>query len=235
MRSLVLVSSSQVHGHGYLDTAEEAIRALFAGRRVLFVPFALFDHDAYAGRVRNRFASMDLVVESLHATRDAHAAVGAAEGVFVGGGNTFRLLRTLQDLGLLDLLRRRVLSGLPYLGSSAGSNLACPTIKTTNDMPIVEVRDFTALGLVPFQINPHYLDPDPESRHRGETREARILEFLEMNATPVLGLREGAHLVVRGDAMTLQGVSGARLFRRRSEAVEWTPGADLSFLLEGTA
>ena len=157
--------------------------------------------------------------------------VEAAEAVFAGGGNTFRLLAKLYRLDLLAALRARALAGMPYLGASAGSNLACPTVRTTNDMPIVEPPSLTALGLVPFQINPHYQDPDPASTHQGETREQRIREYHEENELPVVGLREGAMLAVEGDRMTLLGSTRARLFRRGAEPEEFAPGADLSFLL----
>jgi len=140
-------------------------------------------------------------------------------------------LRALQDLGLITEIRRRVRAGLPYLGSSAGTNMACPSLRTTNDMPIVEPASFAALGLVPFQINPHYLDPDPASRHMGETRERRITEFLEENDVPVLGLREGSWLRVSGTRAGIGGASGARLFRRGAEPRELVPGDDVSSLL----
>jgi dipeptidase E len=142
----------------------------------------------------------------------------------VGGGNTFRLLAELHRLGLLDVIRGRVRGGLPYLGVSAGTNVACPTIKTTNDMPIIQPPSFDALDLVPFQINPHYLDPDPNSTHKGETREDRIREFLEENETPVIGLREGSALLVDGNSVTLLGEKSARLFRRGAEPVEMESG-----------
>ncbi len=166
---------------------------------------------------------------------DARAAVEAAEVLFVGGGNTFRLLKGVQDHGLIEPVRRRVAAGeLSYLGSSAGTNHACPTIRTSNDMPIVEPDTFEAFGLVPFQINPHYQDPDPGSTHMGETREQRIREFLEENDVPVLGIREGAWLRRRGDALTLGGTKGAVLFRRDEAPESFEPGAELSFLLEET-
>ncbi len=234
-RRLLLVSNSTLHGSGYLDHCEAAMRDLWAGvGRVLFVPFALRDRDGYAARVRERLGRMGLGVDSLHEGGDragARRLVEGAEAVFTGGGNTFRLLASLYDLDLLGPLRERALAGMPYAGSSAGSNLACPTVRTTNDMPIVEPPSLAALGLVPFQINPHYLDPDPASTHQGETREQRIREYLEENELPVVGLREGAMLAIEGDRMRLLGSTGARLFRRGAEPAEHAPGADLSFLL----
>ena len=171
----------------------------------------------------------------MHEVNDAARAVREAEAIFVGGGNSFRLLQALNRLDVLDALRRAVVhDGVPYLGASAGSNLACPSIRTTNDMPIVEVPSLTALGLIPFQLNPHYLDPDPRSTHQGETRQQRIEEFLEENDVPVLGLREGAWLQVSGQRAVLSGASTGRLFRRNVRPAEVPAGSDLSFLLQTT-
>jgi dipeptidase E len=151
-----------------------------------------------------------------------------AEAVFVGGGNTFRLLARLQQAGLVETLRDRVAAGMRYMGASAGTNLACPTIRTTNDMPVVQPVDFVALGLVPFQVNPHYLDPDPASAHMGETREERIREYLEENDAPVVGLREGSWIAVEGAVARLEGPRPARLFRRGRDPEEIDPGSDLA-------
>ena len=215
---LLLISSSNVHGFGYLDHPEPAIRAfLGAARRVAFVPFAARDHDAYMTKIRERLAKMDLDVISID-------DLDRADAIFVGGGNTFRLLKALYDRDLLTAIRDRVRAGLPYLGSSAGTVIAAPTMQTTNDMPIVEPPSFAALGLIDFQINPHYLDPDPSSTHRGETREERIREYLEENAGPVVGLREGSMLRVENGVTTLLGEKTARLFRRGSDALEIEPG-----------
>jgi dipeptidase E len=174
---------------------------------------------------------MGYAIDAVHEADDPARAVEQAEAVFVGGGNTFRLLLELYRRGLIEPIRRRVAAGMPYLGTSAGSNVACITIKTTNDMPIVEPPSLTALGLVPFNINPHYLDPDPDSTHMGETRETRIHEFHEENEPPVLGLREGAMLRVEASRATLRGRIGARLFRRGAPPEEMLPGASLDFLL----
>jgi dipeptidase E len=209
-KRILLISNSTLHGSGYLDHAETEIRD-FLGRieRVLFVPFALHDRDAYAKRTRERFASLGYHLESIHQASDKQQAVRDGEAIFIGGGNTFRLLKDLYDFDLLSVMRERVESGMPYMGSSAGSNVAAPTIRTTNDMPIVEPPSLNALGLVPFQINPHYLDPDPNTTHMGETREERILQFLEENETPVVGLREGAMVRVAEGFLPFEGIYGS--------------------------
>jgi dipeptidase E len=218
MQRLLLISSSTVHGYGFLDHAEPFLRDFLEGRtRVVFAPFAFRDHDGYTAKVRARLARFGLETTQLREARD----LDGADAIFVGGGNTFRLLDTLYERALLDPIRE---SALLYIGSSAGTNIAAPTIKTTNDMPIIEPPSFAALGLVRFQINPHYLDPDPSSTHKGETREERIREFHEENETPVIGLREGSMLRVEGDAVTLLGEKTARLFRRGLEPVEIAPG-----------
>jgi len=215
---LLLISSSNVHGFGYLDHPEPAMRAFLGeARRVAFVPFAAHDHDAYMTKIRERLARMSLDVISID-------DIDRAEAIFVGGGNTFRLLKTLYDRDLVGTIRDRVRAGLPYLGASAGTVIAARTMQTTNDMPIVEPPSFAALGLVDFQINPHYLDPDPQSTHRGETREERIREHLEENAGLVVGLREGSMLRVEDGVTTLLGEKTARLFRRGEEPVEIEPG-----------
>jgi dipeptidase E len=231
---VLLISNSTVYGRGYLDHVESEIK-VFLGRaqRVLFFPFALHDRDAYAAIARTRFSAMGYSIESAHETAVPQKAVEETDAIFIGGGNTFRLLKGLQDLDLIEAIRRKVRSGAPYIGSSAGSNVAAPTIKTTKDMPIVQPRSFDSLGLVPFQISPHYLDPDPSSTHMGETQEERILQFLEENDTPVVGIREGAWLLCDDGAVTLKGQTGARIFRRGHTPVEVTPGTEISKLVEG--
>jgi dipeptidase E len=174
---------------------------------------------------------MGLGLDAIHLALDPREAVDEASGIFIGGGNTFRLLKALYDHDLVDGIRRRVEAGTPYLGTSAGTNVACVSIKTTNDMPIVYPPTFEALGLVPFQINPHYLDPDPASKHQGETREQRIREFHEMNETPVLGLREPAFLRIDDGRGDLLGKAGARLFRKGRAPVELATGHRLDDLL----
>jgi dipeptidase E len=232
MKRLLLLSNSTNHGSGYLDHAIDAV-ASFLGpvRRLLFVPFALRDQQAYAAKARDRLAAVGIEVQAVTADAAGAAALEAAAAVFVGGGNTFRLLDRLQRSGLLEVLKRRAAAGMPYLGASAGTNIAGPTIKTTNDMPIVQPVSFSALDLVPFQINPHYIDADASSRHMGETREERLREFLEENATPVLALREGSWLRVEGGRAYLEGANGARIFRRGAEPEEVTAGAVLDDLL----
>ncbi|HEY5884345.1 MAG TPA: dipeptidase PepE [Pyrinomonadaceae bacterium] len=228
-RKILLISNSTLHGSGFLDHAEAEIRDFLGDvTRVLFVPFALHDQDGYAARVTDRMALMGYRVESIHQASDKPKAVGDTEAIFIGGGNTFRLLKSLYDYDLLDLIRTRVDQGMLYMGSSAGSNVAAPTIRTTNDMPIVEPPSLNALNLVSFQINPHYLDPDPNSKHMGETREERIVQFLEDNETPVVGLREGAMLRIENGETILLGSTGARIFRKNLEPVEILPGARLS-------
>ena len=233
MTRLLLISNSTLYGSGYLDHAESEIRDFLGEvRRVLFVPYALYDRDAYAEQARQRFAAMGCVLESIHQAIDAKTAVASAEAIFVGGGNTFRLLNELYRNQLLDPIRARVRQqGMLYIGSSAGSNVAAPTIKTTNDMPIVEPPSFQALGLVSFQINPHYLDPDPTSKHKGETREERILQYLEENATPVIGLREGTMLRVEGGKTVLKGTTSARIFRRGQAPIEVAVGTEVDEFL----
>ncbi|XP_008326018.1 alpha-aspartyl dipeptidase [Cynoglossus semilaevis] len=235
MRRLLLVSNSTLYGSGYLDHCEENIRSFFSRdvKRVLFVPYALHDRDEYAKIARNKFQSLGYEVDSIHEAADPVEAVRKAEAIFIGGGNTFRLLKCLYDNKLVTEIRKRVLEeGVPYMGSSAGTNVATISINTTNDMPIVFPPSFSAIGLVPFNINPHYLDTDPNSRHMGETREQRITQFHEEPGTPcVLGLREGCMLLVEGDKATLLGTTKARLFMRGQPSVEYSPGSDLSFLL----
>jgi len=230
---LLLLSNSQVHGRAYLEHATDALREFLDGRRsVLFAPFALRDHGGYVARIAEALAPLDVAVRGLHAEPDPLSAVRAAEVLYVGGGNSFRLLKALRDRGLLEPVRERVAVGeLAYVGSSAGTNMACPTLRTTNDMPIVQPDAFEAFGLVPFQINPHFQDADPRSTHMGETRAQRIEQFLEENDVPVLGMREGAWLRRRGDRLELGGDTGALLFLRGQEPRPFSRGDDLSLLL----
>jgi dipeptidase E len=233
-KRILLISSSAVYGRGYLDHVEQQIKSILGDvTKILFFPFALHDRDTYAAKAKARFAAMGYSVEAAHAVSDTREAIEQTDAIFVGGGNTFRLLKALQDLDLLDRIRRKVKDGAPYIGSSAGSNVAGPTIKTTKDMPIVQPRSFDSLGLVPFQISPHFQDPDRNSRHMGETQEERILQFLEENQTPVVGIREGAWLVCENSAVTLKGDAGARIFRRGEAPVEAKPGDNIVDLVGG--
>lgn len=205
--------------------------------RLLFVPYALHDHDAYVQTLVSRGLNAGYELDGLHRHVEPRAAVAAAEAIYVGGGNTFRLLDTLYRLDLLDVLRERIRAGVPFLGVSAGCNVACPTIKTTNDMPIVQPPSFDALGLVPFQVNAHYYEGHNWVRHGaefvehfGETRDDRLREFHEMNDTPVVGLCEGGLLHCRDSAVTLHGAP-ARLFRKGCAPLDLTPGADVAAAL----
>jgi dipeptidase E len=228
-RRVLLLSNSTQHGRRYLDHAEEEIvRFLEGTRRVVFFPYALSDRESYARQARDRFAQMGIQLDTPASADSARFAIDSAECFFTGGGNTFRLLRALQDMGLVDPIRSRVAAGAAYIGSSAGSIVAGPNIRTTKDMPIVEPRSFSSLALVPFQISPHYLDPDPASTHMGETQEERIRQFHEENDAPVAGLREGSILRVEGDCVQLCGVAGARLFRRGEPPAERLPGTDVT-------
>ncbi|HEX8492561.1 MAG TPA: dipeptidase PepE [Pyrinomonadaceae bacterium] len=235
-KRVLLISSSTLYGSGYLDHAEREILD-FLGNvgRILFIPYALYDRDAYSSLARERFKAMSYELDSIHTAPDARQAVNNAEAIFIGGGNTFRLLKALYDFDLLHLIRRRVEEGMPYVGSSAGSNVAGPTIRTTKDMPIVEPPSFDALGLVSFQISPHYLDPDPNSTHMGETQEERILQFLEENDTTVVGMREGTMVRVEKGSAILKGASGARIFRKGHDPIETVPGAILDQLISSIA
>ena len=231
-RRLLLISNSTNHGQGYLDHVLAEIDNLLGSiRRLVFVPFALKDRQAYGVKAAERLKAIGVEATILTDDEAGRRLAGEAEAVFTGGGNTFRLLKTLQDSGLLAILRERALAGMPYIGSSAGTNIAAPTIRTTNDMPIVQPSSFEALGLVSLQINPHYLDPDPNSSHRGETREQRIKEFHEESDTPVVGIREGAWMRIEGDRAVLGGSRGARIFRRGQEPEERRAGESLDDLL----
>lgn len=231
---ILLISNSTVYGRDYLDHVHDQITSFLSGaKKILFFPFASFDREDYAAKAKARFAAMGYALESAHAVRNAQRAVEETDAIFIGGGNTFRLLKALQDLDLIESIRAKIKIGVPYLGSSAGSNVAGPTIKTTKDMPIVQPRSFDSLGLVPFQISPHFQDPDPNSKHMGETQEERILQFLEENETPVVGIREGAWLLCENGAVTLKGKTGARIFRLGESPVEAKPGDNIVDLVGG--
>jgi dipeptidase E len=235
-KRLLLFSTSTVHGSGYLDyCANEIVQFLSGATSVLFVPYARpsgISQARYTDLARDKVAKMGLDLQGVNEFARPLEAVRNAQSLFIGGGNTFLLLRDLYGADLLDTIRQRVANGVPYVGTSAGSNVAGATIGTTNDMPIVFPPTFDALRLVPFNINPHYLDPDPNSTHKGETRETRIVEFHTVNEQPVVALREGAWLEIDSGAVRLSGDTGARLFRRGQPPEEYRPGARLDFLLE---
>jgi dipeptidase E len=217
--------------------AEEMRRFFGAAGKLLFVPYALRDHDGYVKAMVERGIHAGYELDGVHRHADPRQAVREASALFVGGGNTFRLLADLYRHGLIEVIRERVRAGVPYLGISAGSNVACPTIKTTNDMPIVMPPSFDALGLVPFQVNPHYFTgqthvkrEDGYQEHFGETRDERLREFHEMNDTPVVGLWEAGLLHVEGGQVRLSGAP-ARLFRKGRDPVDVPAGARLDDLL----
>jgi dipeptidase E len=225
---LLLLSNSTNSGAGFLEHATETIRDFLGPTplEILFVPFAAVrvDWNAFTDKVRDRLGPLGHKVTGIHTIRDAAGALRAAGVVAVGGGNTFHLLEALAHKGLIAPIRERVRAGTPYIGWSAGANVACPTIRTTNDMPIVEPPTLDALGLVPFQINPHYTDARLPN-HSGETRADRLLEFVEVNAdVPVLALREGSILRVEGGVMTLLGPHPGLIFRKALDPEEVPPG-----------
>src|SRR6516164_9361719 len=215
IRRLLLISNSTLYGSGYLDHVESEIKA-FLGRlsRTVFIPFSVHDRRAYAENAQERFRNMGFELRSIHDVSNMQRAIDEADAIFVSGGNTFRLLKGLYDCDLIAPIRESVASVTPYIGSSAGSVVACPSLKTTKDMPVVQPPSFEALSLVPFQLSPHYLDPDPASTHMGETQEERIMQFLEENDQAVVGLREGSYLRVEYGSVILKGPNMARIFRR---------------------
>lgn len=232
---LLLLSNSRTEGMGYLEHALAHLRDFLPAdvKEVLFVPYAgvTKTHYDYVEQVRPVFAALGANVVGLHRAHDAIDAVRRAQAIAVGGGNTWNLLRELRRHRVLPMIRQRVLEGMPYLGWSAGANLACPTIMTTNDMPICDPGGFDALALVPFQINPHYLHGNPPG-FKGETREERLREFGVLHPEVwVAGLREGTGLRVEGRSIALFGQADCRLFRGTQPAREVKPGDDLSFLL----
>ena len=233
---LLLLSNSRNVGHGYLEHAEAHIRAFLgtAVTRVLFVPYAAvrITFDEFTAMVAQRFTAMGYAVDPIHRERSPKAAVRKAQAIVVGGGNTFQLLATLHAKRLVEAIRARVRGGAPYIGWSAGANVACPTMRTTNDMPIVEPKSLKAAGLVRFQINPHYLDTHPEG-HGGETREERLLEFIAANpGVFVAGLREGSILRVEEGHIALIGEKPVRIFLHGRAPWEVGRKGDLQFLMK---
>lgn len=234
---LLLISNSTNPGEEYLGWPRQYIKEFLSARnvkRVLFIPFAgvSFSYDTYEEKVKNVFDTLGFEIYSIHHENDPIAAVNKAEAIAVGGGNTFHLVREMQKLGLMDAIRQRVIAGIPYMGWSAGSNVACPSLRTTNDMPIVEPQSFNCMGLIPFQINPHYLDAHPDN-HGGETREQRIEEFLVANTDIyVAGLREATLFQVEKGKLVLKGKRPLRVFKFGNEPQEIEPGEDVQFLME---
>jgi len=228
----MLLSNSFSPGLAPLEHAMDALADVFAGsHQVLFVGYAGSNPHAYNEAIRTVLGRLGLTVTGAHLTRDPVDALTEADAIFVGGGNAFRLLQAVQRNGLLTAIRDRVHAGMPYVGVSAGANLACPTIRTTNDMPIVEPETLAALALIPFQINPHYPTTHLQAGHLAETRDQRLIEFLEENDVPVLGLREGSWLRVSGSRAELGGTSSGRLFCRGHQPRTVEPGDDLTHLL----
>lgn len=222
-RRIMLISNSFSHGREYLAHCADALRTFLGSvRELVFIPYALKDWDRYTQIAHDGFAKFGISIRGIHKYPTDVEGIEAAEAIFIGGGNTFRLLRALHDRHLIEPIRFRALRGMPYLGASAGANVACPTIKTTNDMPIVMPASLDALDLVPFQINPHFIDFDPNSTHMGETREKRIAEFHEENDTPVIGLREGSWIIVDGRDVRLEGATGAKTFCPNAPPEEWS-------------
>lgn len=234
MKNLLIASTSTLHDSGYLDYLMPELAVHFKTcKEIVFIPFARpsgWSHDAYTDKVRLAFATIGIGVRGLHEFDDAVAAIQSAQGIFTGGGNTFLLVSQLYHYKLMDVLADTLKNGTPYLGTSAGSNITGLTMQTTNDMPIVYPPSFRTLCMLPFNLNPHYLDPDLNSKHMGETRETRINEFHQFNSVPVLGLREGSWLEVKGDKIILKGSLTARLFLANQQPIELETGSDLSGL-----
>ena len=233
---LLLISNSTNPGEPYLNYPKNNIKKFLGPEPVkaLFIPYAAvtFSYDAYEEKVSERFREIGHDVISIHRFDNLHAAIKEASAIVVGGGNTWKLLKMIRDNNLIEIIREKVLEGTPYIGWSAGSNVACPTIKTTNDMPIVEPDSFNAFNLIPFQINPHYLDANP-SGHAGETREQRIEEFIEANPDIyVAGLREGTMLVIENGKIRLIGPGKVRIFKKGISPVEMGTNDDLSLLIK---
>ncbi len=233
---LLLISNSTNAGEAYLDYPKYQIRDFLGSQALncLFIPYAgvTISFDDYEARVQERFAEVGHSVTSIHHASDPVKAVEEAEAIIVGGGNTFQLIKLIQDNGLIEPVRKKIMTGTPYVGWSAGSNVTCPSIRTTNDMPILEPDSFAAFNLVPFQINPHYTDKNPPG-HAGETREDRIMEYLAANKDDtVLGLREGCIFLVEGASMKLIGERSVRLFRYTETPTELDSKHDFSTFLK---
>jgi len=229
--NIVLASTSTLFGGNYLAYLKDEIKSLFRGiDEIIFIPFARpggISHDDYTKKVREFFSEINIKVKGLHEFEDEIFALNEGQGFFTGGGNTFLLVKTLHEKGLMEVLKKNVEAGKPYLGTSAGSNIGGLNMKTTNDMPIVYPPSFQTMGLVPFNINPHYLDPNPDLKHNGETRETRIQEFLTQNDVKVIGLREGNWIRRIGEKITVEGNELTRIFEKDKETIEIKPGTIL--------
>ncbi|KRB56309.1 dipeptidase PepE [Flavobacterium sp. Root186] len=234
MKSIIIASTSTLHGGSYLDYLLPALQLHFKNcTTILFIPYARpggISHEEYTKKAAEVFASINIKLQGIHEFESPEKVIQNAEGFFTGGGNTFLLVSQLYKNNIMQLLAEKVKSGTPYLGTSAGSNICGLSMQTTNDMPIIYPPSFQTLGLIPFNLNPHYLDPDANSQHMGETRETRIKEFHAFNAIPVLGLREGSWLEVKGEKITLKGSLKARLFKQNQTPEELEPESDLSSL-----
>jgi len=234
MKNCIIASTSTLHGGDFLAYLLPELQLHFEDcKTILFIPFARsggMTHDEYTSKVALAFAKINKEVKGIHEFENPAEAIQKAEGIFTGGGNTFLLVSQLYKNNIMDVLADTVKAGTPYLGTSAGSNICGLTMQTTNDMPIIYPPSFQTLGLISFNLNPHYLDPDDQSTHMGETRETRIKEFHTFNSLPVLGLREGSWLDVKGEKIILKGNLQARLFRQNQIPVEMKSGTDLSFL-----
>lgn len=234
MKNLIIASTSTLHGGGYLEYILPELKIHFAScKTVLFIPFARpsgISHKDYTLKVKEAFAKININIQGLNEFEDMKKAVREAEGIFTGGGNTFLLVSQLYKFEVMNVMAETLQKGTPYLGTSAGSNITGLSMQTTNDMPIVYPPSFQTLGLLPFNLNPHYLDPDHQSKHMGETRETRIKEYHAFNTVPVLGLREGSWLDVKGETITLKGSLNARIFRQNQSPEEVPSGSDFSTL-----
>jgi dipeptidase E len=233
MKNIVLASTSTLFGGSYLAYLKDTLVELFAGvKEIIFVPYARpggISHDEYTAKAAAYFATLGIEVKGLHTFQNPKEAIANAQGFFTGGGNTFLLVKQLHELELMSVLKEAVASGKPYLGASAGSNIGGMNMKTTNDMPIVYPPSFETMALVPFNLNPHYLDPQPELKHNGETRETRIKEFHTQNTIPVVGLREGNWIRVKGNTITVEGSEKTRIFEAGKEPYEVVVGTALKF------
>lgn len=233
MTKAIIASTSTLHGGDYLEYLFPVLKSHFEGcQSILFIPYARpggVSHDDYTYKVKTAFAKIDIEVVGIHEFENPKKAIEEAQALFVGGGNTFLLVSQLYENNCMVLLSEVIKSGTPYLGTSAGSNITGVSMQTTNDMPIVYPPSFVTLGIIPFNLNPHYLDPDPNSNHMGETREMRIQEFHAFNEIPVLGLREGSWLEVSGEKISLKGNLSGRLFQKNKTAEEIASGNELTF------